>query len=139
MGTTTEWLVEAQFRWSSNKKWTNRVWRTYKGKRRGMARRLLMKVQVETDAKEIINQIREKKGIEGDDVLTDILQELVRREWSLEFNHTYREGNHCADMMAKMSLSSSQVWTMWEAPPSGILRILQEDVEGIGVPRGLRP
>ncbi|XP_028765356.1 uncharacterized protein LOC114723329 [Neltuma alba] len=85
------------------------------------------KVQVETDAKEIINQIREKGEIEGDNALTNILQELIRREWQLEFSYTYREGNRCADMMAKMSLSIPQRWSMWEAPPSGILRILQED------------
>lgn len=49
--------------------------------------------------------------------------------------HSYREGNACADALAKMALNKPVGVQFLCNPPSAILRILEADYCGVALPR----
>lgn len=60
------------------------------------------------------------------------IKELVSRDWSISFAHTYREGNQCADFMAKLGANAMvhDIGIFSEAPHC-LLSLLSTDAKGV--------
>ena len=63
------------------------------------------------------------------------IQELLSRDWQVELVHTLREGNVCADYLAKIWASSLETYESFAAPPDGINNLLLAYASGIFFPR----
>ena len=50
--------------------------------------------------------------------------------------HVLREGNRCADLLAKMGINQGEDDVRVIIPSAEILEVLTEDLNGNGVPRG---
>lgn len=61
------------------------------------------------------------------------IEELVSRDWVVELSHTFREGNKCADYMAK--LGAKGVKDVCVSPPDGLFSLYRNDLMGIGYER----
>lgn len=57
----------------------------------------------------------------------------------MQINHTFREGNRCADWLAAYSLTQDYlVSIVLEAPPRELQSILFEDISRVCMPRNVR-
>lgn len=54
----------------------------------------------------------------------------------MEIKHTLREGNHCADFLAKLGASNDVVLRTHEDPPQGLSWLLSADRAGVAFLRG---
>lgn len=63
--------------------------------------------------------------------LVKCIRKFLDFTWDLTFEHTYREGNHCADWLAKFGASSDQSFTIWETCPVELHLTLLADALGI--------
>jgi ribonuclease HI len=61
-------------------------------------------------------------------IIQDIKDILSSRNFSL--HHSLREGNQCADFMAKLGASTDDVLTIHPTPPEGLLTLLRSDELG---------
>jgi ribonuclease HI len=61
-------------------------------------------------------------------LIQDIKDMLQDSNFTL--HHTLREGNHCADFMAKLGASSADDFTMHSSPPADLLPLLKTDASG---------
>lgn len=50
--------------------------------------------------------------------------------WQLSFNHVFREGNECADWLAKKGASEDSLFQLWESCPQPLLLVLLVDASG---------
>ena len=85
----------------------------------------------ETDCKEAFELVlcpRFFKSHVLDVVLCDI-QTLLRRQWKVVLSHVSWTANQCSHYLAKMG-SYGIACNVWEAPPSNMLCLLCQDVEG---------
>ncbi|KAA3475772.1 non-LTR retroelement reverse transcriptase-like [Gossypium australe] len=57
-------------------------------------------------------------------------RQLLRRPWTTQMRHIYREGNRVADWLAKFGTSLSLGTYLYPLPPRGVLGILVEDASG---------
>ncbi|KAL6494930.1 hypothetical protein OROGR_030849 [Orobanche gracilis] len=55
------------------------------------------------------------------------IQDLLQRDWEVVLKHTLREGNFCADLLAKMGANSSSNLTIIHVAPPGISPLLLAD------------
>ena len=55
----------------------------------------------------------------------------MRRGWEVNLIHTYREGNVCADWIAKTGASGIEPLVLWVDPPQAISNILLADTMGV--------
>jgi ribonuclease HI len=56
---------------------------------------------------------------------------LLHRDWIVVLNHTPREGNACADVLAKMGASSNSPLVILEEPPAQLFSALNADARGV--------
>ena len=56
---------------------------------------------------------------------------LLARKWEVTLTHTYREGNMCADWLAKKGAMGNKSLIYWDYPPFGIDNILVADTMGL--------
>ncbi|CAJ2647032.1 unnamed protein product [Trifolium pratense] len=97
-------------------------------------------LQVESDSKMLVDMITGKARINGKPpTLVRRIQELLKLNWQVQINHTWREGNRCADWLANFSfsLNSFQIHVM-KTRPSGISSLLFDDISGACMPRNIR-
>lgn len=59
------------------------------------------------------------------------VQDLLRKEWFISLHHTLREGNQCADYLAKMGANQHDGFHLLVSVPSGISSILLTDSCGV--------
>ncbi|PNX57966.1 ribonuclease H [Trifolium pratense] len=64
------------------------------------------------------------------------IRQLIGRDWNVSIDHTLREGNACADFLAKLGASSKSSLVILEAPPSDMSRLLLADAGGMMFVRG---
>ncbi|XP_057729031.1 uncharacterized protein LOC130944631 isoform X3 [Arachis stenosperma] len=64
------------------------------------------------------------------------IQELLQRDWQVQVEHTLREGNSCADWLAKDGAKDDVVLKVWLLAPPSMGDLLMDDF--MGVP-SLRP
>jgi hypothetical protein len=48
------------------------------------------------------------------------IKELMNLEWEVNLSHTLREGNSCADFLAKVGSSNDTKLSIWSSPPEGL-------------------
>jgi hypothetical protein len=63
------------------------------------------------------------------------IRELLRRDWTVRIEHTFREANFCADFMAKLATSCDNGLMIWDEPPQGLQQLLLADIMQISFPR----
>jgi hypothetical protein len=63
-------------------------------------------------------------------LMTDIrsviynIKELLTRDWRIRLMHTLREGNACADYLAKMGAHNPEAYSPLAVPPDGMNLLL---------------
>jgi len=50
--------------------------------------------------------------------------------WNISLHHTLREGNQCADFLAKLGANSDALFEVHHAPPTDLLPLLRADAIG---------
>ncbi|KAK2418771.1 hypothetical protein QL285_040937 [Trifolium repens] len=61
--------------------------------------------------------------------------QLIRRSWTVVVDHTLREGNKCADHLAKLGAASNSSLVLISEPPLELVSLLQADAGGVSVVR----
>jgi len=59
------------------------------------------------------------------------IKELLARDWHVHLLHTLREGNACADYLAKMGARNLEAYTPIVVPPVEISLLLLADASGV--------
>lgn len=59
------------------------------------------------------------------------IKDLLNRAWRVELHHSLREGNACADYMAKFGASQDEALVVVETPLVGLSQLLVADALGI--------
>ena len=62
--------------------------------------------------------------------IVEDIRALVARDWQVRFMLIWREGNGCADFLAKMGSEDLISLRIWDKPLDGVRRLLAEDREG---------
>ncbi|MCI73570.1 ribonuclease H, partial [Trifolium medium] len=52
----------------------------------------------------------------------------IGRAWNVSIDHTLREGNTCADFLAKLGASSKSSLVILDVPPTELSSLLSADV-----------
>jgi hypothetical protein len=63
------------------------------------------------------------------------IRQLLNKDWSVVVNHTLREGNACADVLAKMGAASNSPLIILDEPPSQLASALHADAWGVAFVR----
>ncbi|PNX71251.1 ribonuclease H, partial [Trifolium pratense] len=63
------------------------------------------------------------------------IRQLISKDWSVVIEHTLREGNACADCLAKMGASSNLSLVILNTPPTGLYLSLLADAQGVAFAR----
>jgi len=58
------------------------------------------------------------------------IKDLLNLDWKASLNHTLREGNSCADFLAKTGASSTSEYVVYIPPPTGLSDLLDSDSAG---------
>ncbi|MCH88942.1 ribonuclease H protein [Trifolium medium] len=95
---------------------------------------------VESDSKVLIDMITDNCKFNGVvPTLVRRIRNLLALNWHVQFCHTWREGNRCADWLANFSLSlDSSVCVRMETSPSELRKFLFDDFSGACMPRNVR-
>jgi len=59
--------------------------------------------------------------------MVNTIKEYISRDWIISFYHTYREGNQCADFMAKLGANSMDCLGIFTEPPHCLYSLLLSD------------
>lgn len=66
------------------------------------------------------------------------IQEFLKLNWQVQFNHTWREGNRSADWLANLSFSMDSFnLHVMDTPPSEVCSLLFDDISGTSMPRNI--
>jgi hypothetical protein len=63
--------------------------------------------------------------------LLSLIGKLISLHWMISFAHTLREGNECADRLAKFVATNVNSFKIWIAPPPQLDNILLADTSGV--------
>ncbi|OMP11576.1 hypothetical protein CCACVL1_00431 [Corchorus capsularis] len=63
---------------------------------------------------------------------------LMSRDWNCKLQHTYREGNFCADWLANAACELDDDLELLHAPSHEMKLLLAADERGVSFPRGFR-
>jgi ribonuclease HI len=63
--------------------------------------------------------------------LLSLIRKLTFLPWVISFAHTLREGNECADWLAKFGATNVDSFKIWIAPPPQLDNILFADTSGV--------
>ncbi|KAK7260660.1 hypothetical protein RIF29_26901 [Crotalaria pallida] len=63
------------------------------------------------------------------------IRDLLSRDWSVVLRHTLREGNQCADILAKKGSAMNSGLTVFDVPSPDLMLALLADYLGIMFPR----
>ncbi|PKI31543.1 hypothetical protein CRG98_048066, partial [Punica granatum] len=61
--------------------------------------------------------------------------DLCSRDWEVRMQHTYREGNSCADKLANMAVEYPLGTNIIHSVPNGVFQLLLGDIVGATMPR----
>lgn len=92
---------------------------------------------VESDSKTLIDMVTGSCNFSGViPTLVQRIRNLLALDSHVQFRHTWREGNRCADWLTTFSLSSDSFGvTRLESPPSELHSFLFYDLFGTCFPR----
>ncbi|CAJ2633416.1 unnamed protein product [Trifolium pratense] len=60
-----------------------------------------------------------------------IIRQLLGRVWRVVIDHTLREDNKCADLLAKLGASANSPLVLLTVPPTELLNLIDPDVRGV--------
>ncbi|GAU33259.1 hypothetical protein TSUD_333820 [Trifolium subterraneum] len=63
------------------------------------------------------------------------IQDLLVLEWDVSLKHSVREGNFCADFLAKLGSANDEKFSIWESPPPDMQDLLLSDALRVPYPR----
>jgi ribonuclease HI len=63
------------------------------------------------------------------------IKQLMSLEWEVNLSHSLREGNSCADFLAKVGSSNDTKLRIWSSPPEGLNSLLRDDALRLLRPR----
>ncbi|KAL4364865.1 hypothetical protein AHAS_Ahas07G0048800 [Arachis hypogaea] len=93
---------------------------------------------VECDSEGVVKLLNEERKLERHhNSLIRRISELKKLDWRIFFVHNYREGNKCADFLAKKSIDLDFGFLFWDYPFPELVIILQEDERGATLPRSI--
>ncbi|XP_045798089.1 uncharacterized protein LOC123892343 [Trifolium pratense] len=58
------------------------------------------------------------------------IKDIIARDWRVRISHTLREGNACADYLAKLGARNNEVLSIIASPPVGLNLLLLADASG---------
>ncbi|MCH93427.1 ribonuclease H protein [Trifolium medium] len=58
------------------------------------------------------------------------IKEYLARDWRIHIVHTFREGNACADYLAKFGAANPEAYSPIVDPPDGMSLLLLADASG---------
>ena len=61
---------------------------------------------------------------------------VLLRDLEAELIHSLREGNRCADMLAKVGINQGEEDIKIVIPPAEVVELLKDDLKGIAFSRG---
>ena len=95
-----------------------------------------MFVKVEVDCLLALNLLKQEgKQVNVFSSFIRQILSLFGRDWQIEIQHVYREGNKCADYLATYALQLEVGRHLLQQPPDGLQYLLHEDELGIGQER----
>ena len=97
----------------------------------------IKKLYVETDAKAMVTLICNPTSIASHPCSSLIYdcRHLLQLFEEAHIHHIFREGNHCADLLAKEGASSNDNFILYSSPPPFLLYQLHDDSWGVSYPR----
>ncbi|KAF7831938.1 ribonuclease H [Senna tora] len=85
-------------------------------------------IVLETDSLEAIRLIeRNNISCHAYSAIIEDIQLMLRANPRWKITHIFREGNQCADFMAKLGSASDDDYVIWDSPPDGIGHLLLAD------------
>ncbi|XP_045799725.1 uncharacterized protein LOC123893927 [Trifolium pratense] len=95
---------------------------------------------VESDSKVLIDMVTKKCNLNGvTSILIRRIQDLISRNWQIQFKHTRRKGNKSADWLRNHSFTHNSFdLMMLETPPRELQSIIFDDIYGTYMPRIVR-
>ena len=64
-----------------------------------------------------------------------IIRGMIRRNWEFQLHHTLREGNQCADWLAKLGARGADSLAVLSSPPTELNNFLLVDAMGVSFER----
>jgi len=61
----------------------------------------------------------------------EIIRDFMAKDWTISLHHTFREGNACADVLAKLGAINVDPLIMLRTPPSSLSLALLVDALGV--------
>ncbi|KAK7291983.1 hypothetical protein RIF29_07579 [Crotalaria pallida] len=95
---------------------------------------------IESDSLTIVNLMNKENSHEGPSSYNSLISHINmwrRKAWNINFSHTMREGNECADFLANFSLHLNEETHIFDQPLDGIRSLLSLDYAGIALPRDI--
>ncbi|KAL4374141.1 hypothetical protein AHAS_Ahas05G0152100 [Arachis hypogaea] len=90
----------------------------------------------EIDARAVYNLIiKPKRYMNHHEPLVRQIHQMMKREWKIEFRHTYREGNKGADFLCRKSLMAALGFHFVDLPSAELRNIVLDDARGAVLPR----
>lgn len=87
-------------------------------------------LQVESDSLQAISLVQEAEERHIHSNIIWKIRELLHRNWQCKLNHFWREGNSCADILAKKSIDLQLGLTFFPDPPDIVKPLLSADLIG---------
>ncbi|XP_057425693.1 uncharacterized protein LOC130719064 [Lotus japonicus] len=89
------------------------------------------RVQCTSDSLLAVNLIlRPPSHFHVEAVLVHSILDLLRRDWVVQVAHVLREGNACADFLAKAGAAQERDFLLLQDPPPGMEYLLMADSMG---------
>jgi ribonuclease HI len=94
------------------------------------------KVELRLDAMNVVKILNREKSVTNFSwSLCKRIWRLVELDWEVQIQHTYREGNKCADALAHMGSNLGSNVIFYESCPREIRSFVEDDAAGTSVPR----
>jgi len=65
----------------------------------------------------------------------EIIQDFMKKDWTISLHHTFREGNACADVLAKLGATNVDPLIVLQEPPYSLSLALLADAYGVSFVR----
>ena len=87
---------------------------------------------VEVDAQAVVAVLRNNDYVNNAiSPILDDCKQLAARFQRIQFNHYYRQANHCADLLARMGALQELEFISFANPPVDISNALEDDLNGV--------
>ena len=89
-------------------------------------------VEIEIDAKSIVDLLNNSKNANNViSALVDDCKYLITQLPQTQIKHCFREGNRCADALARLGSNQTEDFCVFRSPPVDIVELLKADSDGL--------